>query len=203
MTKQLDIWTSQFGKDWTDRTNIDPRTRADAFKRMIGGLDIRTILEVGCSAGHNLAALSLIQPPPHGYELYGVDPLEYAIVKANQECRPYRKAWTNFLVADCFHLPFVDSAFDLVFTCGVLMHTTPEDLPKAIREMSRVSNRYILLIEYYAEDEVSIPYRGHDDLLFKRDYRKAGERMGLKCIEKGFWGKEDGFDDCSVWLFGK
>lgn len=50
------------------------------------------------------------------------------------------------------------------------------------------SKRYVLLCEYYNPSPVSIPYRGHVDRLFKRDF--AGELMSkypiLQLVDYGF-----------------
>ena len=148
---------------------------------------------MGCNKGYNLTTLSYIGD----YELWGIEPSEYAILNSQVP--------ENVLILerDCFDIPFYNNFFDLIFTSGVLMHVAPEDLSKAVREMVRVSNRYILIIEYYSEKETSIPYHGFQDLLWKRDYKPIFENNGLRCIEKGFLSKEDGFDSCTYWLFEK
>ena len=56
---------------------------------------------------------------------------------------------------------------------GVLIHLTPETLPAVYDTIHRASARFILLAEYYNPTPISIPYRGHSDRLFKRDF--AGE----------------------------
>lgn len=195
-TKQLKIWKSKFGKDYTDRNIIDPNIRIDAFKRMIGDLRIERILEVGCSSAHNLVALSKIG----NYKLTGIEPLEYAVKKAREGSNSI-----CVLEGDCFEIPFIDSYFDLVFTCGVLIHIVAKDLSKAIDEIYRVSKEYILAIEYYAPRDTTIHYRGHNDLLWKRDFKKyfLQQKSYLKCVDEGFWGKEGGFDNCNWWLFKK
>ena len=100
---------------------------------------------------------------------------------------------------DCFQLPFGDGEFDLVFTCGVLMHVAQGDLPRAAQELSRVSSKYVLIIEYYSPEEVAIPYHGHSDLLFKRDYQSFLPNL----VQKGFLSRAEGFDECTTFLFQK
>ena len=50
------------------------------------------------------------------------------------------------------------------------------------------SRRYVLVAEYYNPSPVAIPYRGHDDRLFKRDF--AGELLerydDLRLVDYGF-----------------
>jgi pseudaminic acid biosynthesis-associated methylase len=54
--------------------------------------------------------------------------------------------------------------------------------------MFNASNRYILVAEYFNPSPVAIPYRGHNDRLFKRDF--AGEMLdryyNLELLDYGF-----------------
>lgn len=187
-TKQLRIWRSEFGQKWTDRNIVSPALRVKAFEKIIKGLELESVLEVGCGSGHNLVTLSWLG----NYRLVGIDPQEYAVRQAKAHN-------VEAVLGDCFHIPFKDKVFDLVFTCGVLMHVSLEDLAQAAQELWRVCRKYVLVIEYFSRQEESIHYHGFDDLLFKRDYSK----LLPNCIEQGFLGKEDGFDNCNWWLFSK
>jgi ubiquinone/menaquinone biosynthesis C-methylase UbiE len=71
----------------------------------------------------------------------------------------------SIVEGNAFELPFNDNCFDLIFTSGVLIHIALTDLPRALSEIHRVINRYILAIEYFAEEETSIYYRGHNNAL--------------------------------------
>jgi pseudaminic acid biosynthesis-associated methylase len=64
---------------------------------------------------------------------------------------------------------------DLVLIKGVLNHLNPEVLPQVYELLYQSSSRYICLVEYYNPTPVTVPYRGHEDRLFKRDF--AGEMM--------------------------
>ena len=48
-------------------------------------------------------------------------------------------------------------------------------LPTAYERLYAGSSRFILVAEYYSPKPVSVPYRGHNDCLFKRDF--AGEML--------------------------
>ena len=190
MTKQLGYWKGQSGKEWFDRTKIDPESRVEAFKKMIGDLDIGSVLEVGCGLGYNLEAVFKVG----GYDVHGVDPNEHAIRLASSK---YGNQFFSF--GDCFNLPFSENTFDLVFTSGVLMHVTSGDLLRAVENLNRVAKKYVLVIEYYAEKETMIPYHGQTDILFKRDYGSLLPNL----VKSGSLTKEDGFDSCDYWLFKK
>jgi hypothetical protein len=68
-----------------------------------------------------------------------------------------------------------------------------------------VSKRYILAIEYFAQEETAIHYRGHDNLLWKRDFPQhyRSQFPDLALIRSGCWGPEDGFDRTHWWLLEK
>src|SRR5674476_1665021 len=75
--EKIKLWGSDFGVEYTNRNVIDPETRVNAFRSMVGGLKINKILEVGCNVGHNLVALSRIGD----YQLIGLEPSKYAVLQ--------------------------------------------------------------------------------------------------------------------------
>jgi hypothetical protein len=62
-----------------------------------------------------------------------------------------------------------------------LIHISHVDLGQAMREIRRVSRRFVFCGEYLGDDEVS--YRG--GMLWRRDYGKLYRDMGLKLRERG------------------
>jgi len=189
ITEQLKTWKSPFGEEWIDRTTINRTDRFVAFHKMMGSLNVKTVLEVGCGSGDNLRVMPLFG----NYKLVGLDALRYACLEAKQY-------GLEVVEGSALNLPFSDESFDLVFTCGLLMHIAPEDMIQARDELWRVSKKYILVIEYYSKDEQSISWRGQERLLWKRDYTKL---FPAELFDTGFLGKEDGFDDCTWYLFRK
>jgi len=194
--EQLKAWKSNFGVEYTNRNVILPESRINAFRSIIKDLNINKILEIGCNVGHNLIALSKIGD----FKLIGLEPSKYAVLQG----RSYSNN-ISILEGDIFDIPFKNGYFELVFTSGVLIHINLADLPKAIDEMYRVSNKYVLAIEYYSEVESVIPYRGHDNLLWKRDFKKifVERHPDLKLLRNGFLDRENGFDRTHWWLFEK
>ena len=192
---QSEVWQGEFGNAYADRNVMDWHTRLPAFRHMLEGLPINRLLEVGCNRGHNLVALAEILDK--GAEVVGVEPNEYALGLARESSLK-----VGVLQGNAFDLAFKDGYFDLVFTACVLIHIPPANLPLAMAEIYRVSRRYILAIEYFAEQETVIDYRGHDDLLWKRDFLKHYQTQfpDLALIRSGYWGHEDGFDRTHWWL---
>jgi spore coat polysaccharide biosynthesis protein SpsF len=83
--------------------------------------------------------------------------------------------------------------WDLTLIKGVLIHLNPEVLPQVYDKLFAACGQYLLVAEYYNPAPVAIPYRGHSDRLFKRDF--AGEMMDrhpqLKLIDYGFAYRRD------------
>jgi spore coat polysaccharide biosynthesis protein SpsF len=82
----------------------------------------------------------------------------------------------------------------------------PTDLPAVYENIYLLSNRYILLAEYYNPSPMEIPYRGFTNRLWKRDF--AGEMMDrypLKLIDYGFTYHRGEFpqDDINWFLLSK
>lgn len=193
MTQQLEQWSGEFGKQYTDRNAVDWRTMVPFLRPMVEGLSLGRVLEVGCSRGHNLVALREILG--EGTELLGVEPGPYAREIA-------RAAGVDARPGDAFSLPFPDGSFDLVFTAGVLIHVALDDLPRAMRELYRCSRRYLLAVEYFSEEETVIPYRGHQDLLWKRDFPRHYQSLfpDLTLVRHGYVAD---WDRSTWWLWEK
>ena len=64
------------------------------------------------------------------------------------------------------------SFFDFVFTSGVLIHISPDDISSVLDEMYRCTRKYIWSFEYYAKEYTPINYHGHKNLLWKTDFSK-------------------------------
>ena len=161
MHEQLEVWKGDFGKDYTDRNKIDWKERVPIFQSIIYGLTLNSILEIGCNRGHNLYAL--ISLLGNECNIVGVEPNEYAATLA-------RRDGLAVFDGDVYDLQFEDNEFDLVFTTGVLIHIPPDNLNAAITEIYRVSNNYILAMEYFSPVDAGISYQGCNDLLWKRNF---------------------------------
>jgi len=49
----------------------------------------------------------------------------------------------NLIQGSVFDIPFKDKYFDMVFTAGVLIHVSPSDIKKVLKEIYRCSTKYI------------------------------------------------------------
>ena len=198
MNEQLEKWKGKFGNSYTERNEFDWRNRVPAFEKMVTGLDIEDILEVGCNRAYNLLALNEVMKEKAN--LLGVEPNPHAVRLARNSSSDF-----GVIEGNAYNLPFKDDYFDLCFTCGALIHIPPENINTAIKEIYRVCCSYILAIEYYSQNEEEVVYRGNENMLWKRNflalYKK--EFPDLSLVRKGYWGTEDGFDRCHWWLMEK
>lgn len=139
-------------------------TRTDLNKEFLDSLprDIK-ILEVGANVGAQLDGLQKM-----GFKnLYGID-----INRAAIETSKANLKGIDIILGSALDLPFRDNYFDLVFTSGVLIHISPDNIKQAMEEIVRCSKKYIWGFEYFAEDYTEVDYRGKSDLLWKANFSK-------------------------------
>lgn len=113
-------------------------------------------LEVGCNVGNQLAMVAQLFGL-QGEQLFGVDINEWA---SEYACRRGFKAQ----VASMRSLPFANGEFPLVFTCGVVSHIEPEHVAGVMKELARVSGKWVFGTEY------SYPNYG-DGFVWCRDHK--------------------------------
>ncbi|MBI4690187.1 MAG: class I SAM-dependent methyltransferase [Nitrospirae bacterium] len=106
--------------------------------------------------------------------MYGVDYSQRMI-----EMNPVKKT----SVMDACNLQFRDNSFDIVFCHGLLHHV--EDMDKVIREMKRVSRKYVIILEPNRNNPIMFLYSAlvkeeRKTLKFSLSYlRKNVRRNGL------------------------
>lgn len=202
-TTQLDQWRGKFGDIYSDR-NAETAERVRVYTRAYGRMweciaadPPATILECGCNVGTALHALSNITSA----ELYGIEPNATARAKA---IASGVTAEGNIVEGCLQSIPFPDRHFDMAFTAGVLIHVEPDSLDKALTELGRVANKYVLMKEYFSKHLQPIEYRGQKEMLWKADYGELfmQKNPGWRPVEAGFfWDRLTGFDDTNWWVF--
>lgn len=203
-TGQVQEWAAKFGNDYVERNEFAEwkiKPGVEAFRRMIGGLHLDSILEVGSNIGLNLIFIDALFQGKVG--LHAVEPNRKAYDRLVTNKINLVKAWN----CDGFALPLPDASVDLVFTNGVLIHVAPVDLGRLTDEIVRVSKRYVLCSEYFSHTPEEKPYHGQEGLLFKRDFGTfyLDRHPGLRVVDYGFlWMREFAiFDNLNWWLFEK
>ncbi len=204
-TPQAEFWRGEFGDAYTDRNAASAEQMqarialwADILARTISGPP-KTILEIGANLGVNLRALRQLSPARR----LAVEPNDKARAVLVRD---------GVVAADdvrgglASHIDFPDGVADLAFTSGVLIHIHPDHLPQSLKEIHRCANRWIGCIEYFSDKPEMIPYRGHEDRLFKRDFGGLwlDSFPDLRIVAYGFaWKRVTGLDNLTWWLFEK
>ncbi len=180
-TEQESFWSGSFGNEYMNR-NIGPSLSASKLnlftKVLARTTKISSILELGANIGLNLRALNHLLPEA-----------DLAAVEINTKAAQELNSWGQAEVYQESILNFKPvRQWNMVFTCGVLIHISPYMLPAVYDLMYQAANRYIVVIEYYNPTPVAIPYRNHENKLFKRDF--AGEMLDrfhdLRLTDYGF-----------------
>ena len=140
----------------------------------------RDVLEVGPGSG--FASQLFAEAGAH---VTAVDLTDWAVETTRARLEAFGLQG-NVLQADAERLPFDDASFDLVFSWGVIHHTT--DMHKALRELVRVlrpGGRLVLML-YHRHSLFFAVYRAFARFLpaaralgFHFEGSRAGEREGL------------------------
>jgi pseudaminic acid biosynthesis-associated methylase len=186
-TPQTEVWKGNFGREYTDRNTLEIDA-LEALYRKNYGLSRRELnetflkdipadasfLEVGCNTGNQLLLLQRM-----GFrKLSGIELQPYALEIAKSRCQG-----VNLEQGSALALPYADRSFDVVYTSGVLIHISPDDLPRAMDEIHRCAKNYIWGMEYYSPDMTEVNYRSHDGLLWKMDFaRQYLQRFDLELV---------------------
>ena len=133
------------------------------------------VLEIGCGSGKNIRYLY----KKYNSECYGVEPNKELVSKLNRE---HQKNGFNikFLCGFSNHLDFDDNSFDLVFCWSVLHWVDRNQILQTLGEMFRVTNKYILLMDFCPFSPYKTPYKHQDGIYtYKIDYTELYEKTGV------------------------
>lgn len=186
-TEQEAFWAGEFGTEYIQRNQGD-LLLASNLNFFVGALraarGVKSCLEFGANIGMNLKALNLLHP---GIDAHGIE------INADAA----RQLGVVITTAKVYNTSILDfqpkRTWDLALIKGVLIHINPEVLPQVYDKLVASTGRYLMVAEYYNPAPVAIPYRGHTDRLFKRDF--AGEIMErhpqLQLVDYGFAYRRD------------
>jgi pseudaminic acid biosynthesis-associated methylase len=203
--KALHAWSGEFGARYTERNAASAeavagraRVWGEVLTRMKGAPP-KSVLEVGPNLGLNLRGLAALG----SFDFWAIEPNpEAREILVRDGVLPESQLFAGF----GHDIPAADGAVELAFTCGVLIHVDPSLLEKTLREVHRVSSKYVFAAEYFSPKAETIPYRGETDLLFKNDFGSLYLDMfpDLELVDYGFfWRRTTVIDDCTWWLFRK
>ena len=201
--KPLQAWAGAFGDAYTERNILSDeavRGRARMWSPLWDRMQPdapRSVLEVGANIGLNLRALQAITDA----ELWGQEPNPSALDRL-RAVLPEGRALEGF----AHEIPLADGAVDLVMTMAVLIHVHPSLLDRTLDELYRVSSKWIVVAEFFAQSQEAVTWRGEEGLLHRNDY--GGLMMDrfpdLQRVDYGFWWRRaTSGGDCTWWLFRK
>ncbi len=181
-TEQEAFWAGDFGDQYIERNKGSQLLAANlAFfvKSLARTAAPASCIEFGANIGMNLQAMRLLFPQQ---ELSAVEINPTAAAEL-RKFLPERNVYHSSI------LDFQPQRqWDLAMIKGVLIHINPDHLPEVYDKLYQATCRYLLVSEYYNPTPLTIPYRGHNERLFKRDF--AGEIMDrhpdLELLDYGF-----------------
>jgi ubiquinone/menaquinone biosynthesis C-methylase UbiE len=200
---QIKAWEGSFGDTYHHRNDrlaeIERRGQLWAHALALLPRINMDILEVGAGLGANLETIrALYRTVRLNPNLYGLEP--------NPVANGYLGHQFQIIEGRAEAICAIDRAFDLVFTYGVLIHL--DDPVPAMREMFRVSRRFICCVEYFSPTRRAIPYRTDDQTglpvhLAADDYGSLWmDNFDLKLLGCGFcWKRSTGLDNVTWWIF--
>ena len=181
-TEQESFWAGRFGDEYVARSSHDGMLApilgffANALRN---AQPPASCIEFGANVGMNLRALKLLYPEQ-----------EQHAIEINADAV---QVLGSLMPAENVHATSIldfapQRTCELALIKGVLIHIDPASLPQVYDALHRSTSRYLLIGEYYNPTPVAIPYRGHADRLFKRDF--CGEILDrhpdLELIDYGF-----------------
>lgn len=200
-TEQENFWAGSFGKHYTIRNSEKKWIASNTafFSRVLNRAPgIKSVLELGANRGLNLQALKNVLPQAT-FSAIEINPVAVQELKKLAFINIFKGSIIDFIPK---------KVYDFVLIKGVLIHINPESLRRVYDVIVKSSKKYICIAEYYNPTPIVVPYRGHDNRLFKRNF--AGEIMdrykNLKLIDYGFvWHRDTIFpqDDLTWFLLSK
>ena len=186
-TEQEAFWAGNFGTEYIKRNQGGDLLASNLnffTKALHDARNVKNTIEFGANIGMNLQALRLLYPSMNlhaieinadaAHELEQVIPVDNIYQSSILDWIPIR-------------------TWDLALIKGVLIHINPDELNQVYDKLVAATSRYLMVAEYYNPVPVEIPYRGHADRLFKRDF--AGEMLDkfsdLRLVDYGFVNKRD------------
>ena len=176
MRYQEELWKGKLGDNYTDDNDRERyvQYKIDIFRGILDKkLNISSVLEYGANIGLNIPAVKQCCPKA---KYYGVEINKKAYDKLKRVCT----AWNQSIFDK------LDLKADLVFTYGLLIHISPDDLNEAYKVLYEHSNKYILLVEHISKHPFTVVYRERENAFFKGDFINDFQKLyNLKMIKSG------------------
>jgi ubiquinone/menaquinone biosynthesis C-methylase UbiE len=124
-------------------TNDRARRNARKWQTILKGLDkttrVRRVLDMPCGTGRFTGHLAR-----EGYHVVGCD-ISVPMMNKAQDAVEGTQGILGFAQGDAERLPFADRSFDCVISIRFLFHIDPVTRVRILREMGRVSRRWVIV----------------------------------------------------------
>ncbi len=157
------------GSDWVEQNwnSRDQPHRSFFVERIATFSPISSILEIGCGAGPNLYLLG--KRFPHTM-IRGIDVNPLAVQKGNNWLAQEGISNVKLSVGRAEELgEFRDNSFDVVFTYSSLIRVSRDKIYGAVKEMTRIAHKGLILVEWHDCDQ------------------RLNDRLGLGGFIGGIW----------------
>jgi SAM-dependent methyltransferase len=141
-------------KEWNRiwKKHVDPYLKSvpeqgNLILLALGTRNVHAALEVGAGSCRNSVFLA-----QNNVDTVALDYCRFSLNKANMNLN--NKQNINFIVADAFHLPFKDDAFDLVFHDSVFIFYDDENINNLLDEQKRVTRKFVAVTVHCAENKI-------------------------------------------------
>jgi arsenite methyltransferase len=136
---EVSLWSAPFGLSLLETVRLG---------------DIKRALDVGCGLGFPLLELAMRLGPDS--MVYGIDPWKEALKRARLKVRVMGIGNVEILEGVAENMPFDDGFFDLVVSNNGINNV--QDLPKALKEIGRVSKPGAQFVATMNTDETMIEF---------------------------------------------
>lgn len=175
-------WIRGSEEDWImDYLHSAGHPHRDLILNELENIKPKSVLELGCSCGPNLLAIQ----SNFSVHLAGMD-VNKDVIKLAKKVLPE----ADLICGDIRKpLPFSKS-FDVVLVDAVLMYLNPKEIMDTLKEINRLANKAIIIIDWYDKSLLGKLQDGH----WTRNYTKLLKDFGFKVKSKKltnkFWPTE-------------
>lgn len=163
---------------WGDMQRFGPvhRHTLENLVRTVSSLGVKSVLDVGCGSGENLAALAVSGE----YDLAGVDVSQGALKLASNRVPSAR------LMQLDIQRSALPERFDLVMSIQVVEHL-PDDVA-ALKQIASMANKYVFISTMQGRMRRSEIAIGHVRNYSAAELRSKLESAGLEVLKISGWG---------------
>jgi len=169
-SEQEEFWATEFGDTYISRNQSVSLLASNTFlfSEIFSSIETvpQTFLEIGANIGMNVRAIQSLAPEA-----------QFTGIEINKQACEILSTTGCHVIESAIQDAIITSKFDFVFSKGVLIHLSPDQLISTYKKMYDWSNQFILIAEYYNPVPVALSYRGNLNRLFKRDF--AGEFLDV------------------------